>query len=841
MSSDVIERGLNALLNGAVSFGAALVLGALLWALYSGARLVRLDWVFARLFGGLDWALRKGVARATGAPFKSRWKRWSTFVLFFAVLAGIGAFALTPIALAAVVIALIAVLSIYRLWERDEDKRLERNAKGKTTQDRQDLRDEMLISIALLLFFVPLGYYRLEELVPVTNGNSAFPNFDAALFVWGELIKALPLFDWSEVLRVRTLSGVESTGSVGLGLNLALRITFDLLVLAGILRVFAILRNQVDGLDLRDQEKALWSKNEKRVQVALNSIVDAARNGQKHAIAHLLDTVNSARAEPLLNSNTARIIAGKGLILSARALRKNAEALLDLDDRLLGIEILRTVALRFDGIDQNIWADAKHYYAVGIEDLSRLSLDSQRLSEADAAYAAALTVSTKQRRPTQWADIRYSIGKGLLARASSRSDAGQIRLAIDALNDALSIRTSSADSSAFADAQLSLGNAYVRLAELDDDQEAYDSARKAYEAVLTVDTKRAAPQSWAEVQINLAHLCTRYPAHKTKLERQKSAIPIYEAALRVLSKSRRKGSWGLAHNNYANALGSVGAVEGRTDLLRRSLKSLRISLEVRSKKADPMSWATSHYNMGNTLEDLGDSLKKARYHRQAISSFERALEVFDESVTPYEWGTAYRAKANAQAKLGSLTNSDSLMRAAVESARASMSVFEEHDHPTAWRSGMKTLGSLLGQYAIKIRDEEGVAEAKQILRTLRDSLNPESNQEEWQGRTIDLAAASADLARLQKNLTEFDYAIQLYREVLNELSSDAPGRRWAIAQNGLSRAFEDLWRLTGDEKFRTEAIKALTTLRDWYQSRGEIRNTVRAQRGINTLGVGSAN
>ena len=171
------------------------------------------------------------------------------------------------------VIALVSILAIYRLWERDEDQRVERASEGRSNYDGEDLRDEMFAAITLLLFFIPLGYVRISEAGTILSGHSPFPSVDAALFVWGELTKAVPLVDWSEVFQVDNLSGVQAAGSTGLALNFFIRILFDLLVLAGLLRTLDIVRSQAKGIDLRAEEASLRTGDPVRIGKALDSII----------------------------------------------------------------------------------------------------------------------------------------------------------------------------------------------------------------------------------------------------------------------------------------------------------------------------------------------------------------------------------------------------------------------------------------------------------------------------------------------------------------------------------------------------------------------------------------
>ena len=425
------DQGFAALLNGAVSFGIAVIVAGAFWLIYQLIRLVRLNRAMGWAFGRVDVFLRKALIHLTGASLESPWKRWGLFLLYFSVLAAIGAFAPLAVALISIGVALVSVLAIYRYWERDEDKRIERISEGRSNYDGQDLRDEMFAAIGLLLFFIPLGYVRISEASTVLAGHSAYPSIDAALFVWGELTKALPLVDWSEVFRVRNLSGVEASGTIGLSLNFFIRILFDLLVLAGILRTLDILRSQSRGDDLRAEEEALRSDEPAKVEAALDRIIEVALLGRRHAISHLFEITQASRSDGRLSESRWREKTARALADVADALLKSSVDLTDLDKRLLAIEALKVSGTFMRTIDPNYWAMTQNNLGNALRILGKIAGDTARLEEAVTAYRAALEVYTRDAMPANWAMTQNNLANALRALGRITGDTARLEEAVE--------------------------------------------------------------------------------------------------------------------------------------------------------------------------------------------------------------------------------------------------------------------------------------------------------------------------------------------------------------------------------------------------------------------------
>ncbi|OLF73941.1 hypothetical protein AWH62_07240 [Maricaulis sp. W15] len=784
LSDGVVERGMNALMNGGVSFAAALLLGGLFWLLYKFLVLVRLDWVFSRLFTGLDRLLRHGIAPAIGASFQTRWKRWATFLAFFLVLAAAGAFAPTPIALAAIAMALVAVLAVYRLWERDEDKKLENRARGRAEQADQDLRDEMFLGVALLLFFVPLGYVRIEELVTVTDGHSALPSVDAALFVWGELAKAIPLVDWSEVFRVNNLSGVQSSGQAGLVLNFVLRILFDLLVLAGILRTFAILRSEAAGIDLRKPAQDLKSGDPDKIDAALDVIIEAAMKERRHAIAHLFEITRASRPDGLLQEPVWREKAAHGLAEAGESLSQNAQDLTDLDNTLLAIEAMKTAAQYMKGNNPERWAAIQNNLGIALLDLGRMAGDAGRIDEAVTAYRSALEVRTRETMPSDWAQTQNDLGAALLILGQINGDASRLEDAVTAFRAAMEVRTRAAMPSDWAQTQNNLGTTLGILGKMTGDVGRLEGAVTAHRATLEVYTRAAMPVAWAQAQNNLGIALAGLGQLTMDAGRLQDAVTAYRAALEVSTREVMQSDWARIQSNLGNDLQVLGRMTGDAGRLEDAVTAYRAALEVYTRAAMPPAWAQTQNNLGNALAALGDMANDAPQLEAAVVVLRSALEVRTREAMPLEW-------AGTQNNLG---------------------------------VALETLGRMVG-------DAGRLEEAVTAYRAALEVRTREAMPLDWAGTQSNLGVALETLGRMVGDAGRLEEAVAAYRSALEVRTRAAMPSAWTMTQYNLGLALAALSRASGDQRARAEAISVWTELAEYHDGRGETQSAddVRAQ------------
>jgi hypothetical protein len=197
-------------------------------------------------FGGL---LARGLSTldhgfaSLAVPFGVRVRdtrlRYAILLGVFAVTYLLGALHLGKLSLYAIVFGYIGVLAIGRAWVLNEKKRI-RIAKKLEHEDPDklpDLRGAALVSALQLFILFPLLYQALEpfDLYKVNEG----PTFWS--WLWFSIdktyLKALP--DWSVLYGVH-ISSIEFDSKLGRHLVLLNRLTFDYILIQGVIRLVAI-------------------------------------------------------------------------------------------------------------------------------------------------------------------------------------------------------------------------------------------------------------------------------------------------------------------------------------------------------------------------------------------------------------------------------------------------------------------------------------------------------------------------------------------------------------------------------------------------------------------------
>ena len=187
------------LINGGISFIITFTVGGILALFFRVLGQSLLDKIIGPIFRALDHVLVNYVAPSTGIAFKKSSHRWICFLGIFLGLTLTATFAPVWFALAAVLVGILAVLAIYRAWEHDEERRQTAEDNGIDPPQGNDLGNEILAGLISLIVFFTLGFDRVAQQESIYTGAPVFPIATTATFVWGEILKAVPFVDASEV------------------------------------------------------------------------------------------------------------------------------------------------------------------------------------------------------------------------------------------------------------------------------------------------------------------------------------------------------------------------------------------------------------------------------------------------------------------------------------------------------------------------------------------------------------------------------------------------------------------------------------------------------------------
>jgi hypothetical protein len=190
---------------------------------------------FSALDRGFAW-----LAVPFGVRLRDPGQRYGVLLGIFALIFLLGALPLGGLSLAALFFGYLGVLAIGRAWVRNEKLRI-RIVKKLEDQDPDqlpDLRGAALVSALMLLVLFPLLYMQVEERFHLYRVNEA-PTFWS--WLWFSIdktyLKALP--DWSILYGVH-ISSIEFDARWGRHLVLLSRLTFDWILIQGLLRLLVI-------------------------------------------------------------------------------------------------------------------------------------------------------------------------------------------------------------------------------------------------------------------------------------------------------------------------------------------------------------------------------------------------------------------------------------------------------------------------------------------------------------------------------------------------------------------------------------------------------------------------
>ena len=447
--------------------------------------------------------------------FGTRWNkfrhaglvRWSHLTILLFGLALTTALAPLPLAYAAAVLGLIGVIAIFRQWNWDEEDR----SAGVPGSERRirvdnDLTNEGLFASAALFLLIPPLLYRLQTGgEPLLGNPEAFHLLGYSAFVLEQFRQAIPILSNIEVYGGGPLLGVKPVSEAGQHAAFGLRLTFELVLIAGVLLVIDVARKQASGRDLREQIAALIDADEDRNAAAVGHLLKLARRGVKEA-RDLLQKCALGEVDEDKPTKTSQRAAADGLV-------KLAEVRPDYGMVLLTVAIEGYRRLRAEASDDPLYQSAVNNNLGNA--LTKLGereggeAGKARLEEAVSAYRAALEVRTRDAMPSDWAMTQNNLGIAIQALGKREGgEAGKTRLeeAVSAYRAALEVYTRDAMPSVWATTQNNLGNALSVLGEREGGEAGkarLEEAVSAFRAALEVRTRDAMPSDWAMTQNNL--------------------------------------------------------------------------------------------------------------------------------------------------------------------------------------------------------------------------------------------------------------------------------------------------------------------------------------------------
>ena len=332
-------------------------------------------------------------------------------------LGTLGAFAPGNWGYGALLLGIVAILIVYRHWSWDEDDvASEMPEEEKRVAISGNLRNEVLTAVGFLFFYFPVAFARLQADGIAFSYLPGSGMVALTTFTLLEFLKAVPFLDYYEIfgsdLQFEKIANVAAPSLTAKFLTFALRASFDLVLVASLLRLPQIARLAQEGRDLRPIDEALASGDEQRQFEAV-------------AAAHKFALRRRTRARE-------RLIQVTQQKLSSELFRY------PLDVRIAAAEALTHVGQR--------------------------SRDDAALFASAAAYRQVFKERTREDGPVAWARRQNDFGAVLVAIARDRPDTAHLQEAIAAFNAALDFYRSTHLTDLWAGVQDNLGGALSAIA-----------------------------------------------------------------------------------------------------------------------------------------------------------------------------------------------------------------------------------------------------------------------------------------------------------------------------------------------------------------------------------------
>jgi hypothetical protein len=279
------------------------------------------------------------------------------------------------------------------------------------------------------------------------------------------------------------------------------------------------------------------------------------------------------------------------------------------------------------------WAATQHNLGLAWSELPTGDR-AGNLTQAIAAYQAALTVRTRVAAPADWAATQNRLGNAW-GNLPTGDRAGNLAKAIAAYEAVLTVRTRDAAPADWAMTQNNLGTAWAEMP-TGDQARNLSKAIAAYEAALEVYTRAAAPAHWATTQNDLGNAWSKLPSGDRAANVTK-AVAAYEAALTVHTREAAPADWAMTRNNLGNAWRTLPTGD-RAENLAKAIAAYEAALTVHTRDAAPADWAMTQNNLAMALADLAEQPGEDRCARlrQAIACGKAALLVRTPEAFPRE-------------------------------------------------------------------------------------------------------------------------------------------------------------------------------------------------------------
>lgn len=438
--------------------------------------------------------------------------------------------------------------------------------------------------------------------------------------------------------------------------------------------------------------------------------------------------------------------------------------------------------------DRPLAAKYKTYEADALQTHGEQKGDKASLTNAIAAYEAALALAPRAEQPVQWAKTTNNLANTLLILGQSQADPAALEKAVTTYREALSELTRERAALDWAQAQNNLGSALLALGERESGTARLQEARGVFRKALEVRTRGATPVAWAETQNNIGNVLAEIGKRKSGTADLHMAVRAYEEALTAVTREPQPLTWARLKNNLGGALRVLGSRESGSASLQKAVAAYNDALGEFTRERLPMDWAATQSNLGNALLSLGERETGTASIEAAIAAFRAALEEATRERVPLQWAAFTNNLGTALQTLGERKTDTKLLEEAVLVFRAALEERQREHVPLDWAESRTNLGGALSRLGSMKNDAAILGEAAAALAAAREEYPRDRFPNDWATVTSNLGVTLQSIGMLETGTKSLEQALAAYHEVLEEFSRGKNPATWAQTQKNIGVA-----------------------------------------------------
>jgi tetratricopeptide (TPR) repeat protein len=200
------------------------------------------------------------------------------------------------------------------------------------------------------------------------------------------------------------------------------------------------------------------------------------------------------------------------------------------------------------------------------------------LVEAADIYKRLLRGGAGDRPRERWAEMQQRLGHVLLRLGVGRRSRSLLSDAVAAFEAALEVQQKERDPQGWLKAQSYLASALFRLGVTKGGTDELQQSAAAYRLALAEITPEAAPEEWAALQNGLGAALWTLGNRGDGVAELQDAVLAFTEALKGLNAAYHPRDWGATQNNLGAALFALAERETGVESLERAIEAFRASL-----------------------------------------------------------------------------------------------------------------------------------------------------------------------------------------------------------------------------------------------------------------------